>query len=130
MQYPESLLAQTLKAKYFYRTDFRTAKQSAHDSFTWRSILEGRKVLELGLVWVVGNGSSIDVWREPWLFLGEEHKVTSPNEQQPENCKVRDLILNDYSDWNIPLVQWVFSQDEARRILATPFSGNRPDVLA
>lgn len=36
-------------------------------SWAWRSILAGRNILKKGWRWNLGNGFSIDVWRDPWL---------------------------------------------------------------
>ncbi|XP_071722504.1 uncharacterized protein [Rutidosis leptorrhynchoides] len=46
MQEPDSLLAQTLKKKYFPVTSFLEAELGSNPSFVWRSILEGRELLE------------------------------------------------------------------------------------
>ncbi|GAA0164992.1 hypothetical protein LIER_20503 [Lithospermum erythrorhizon] len=40
--------------------------EGSNPSFGWRSLLEGRKVLLKGSQWRVGDGRSIDVWKDPW----------------------------------------------------------------
>ncbi|KAL8534351.1 hypothetical protein ACS0TY_010387 [Phlomoides rotata] len=66
-----SVLAQMLKARYFPRRQFRTITLGYGASYTWQSILEGHRLLEQGLFWIVGDGSSVQMSREPWIFDGE-----------------------------------------------------------
>ena len=62
MQHPDNLLSKVLKAKYFPRSSFMRAELKAGASYTWRSIMAGRQVLEKGLRFQVGNGADISVW--------------------------------------------------------------------
>ncbi|GAA0143828.1 hypothetical protein LIER_04421 [Lithospermum erythrorhizon] len=62
-----SLLFKVLKGRYFKRTFFLNAKIGSNPSFGWRSLLEGCKVLTRGVRWRVGDGNSIDVWKDPWV---------------------------------------------------------------
>ncbi|XP_043700051.1 uncharacterized protein LOC122650727 [Telopea speciosissima] len=39
--------------------EFLQEKMGSNSSWAWRSILEGRKVLELGLIWHIGNGEQV-----------------------------------------------------------------------
>ncbi|XP_024042526.1 uncharacterized protein LOC112099318 [Citrus clementina] len=48
LQYPDSLVAQVLKARYYRHIDFMEAKVSSNPSFIWRSILWGREILQQG----------------------------------------------------------------------------------
>ncbi|KAL8496805.1 hypothetical protein ACS0TY_020472 [Phlomoides rotata] len=70
IQDDQSLLAQVLKARYFPRGNFLTTKRGYGSSYTWKSILEGRRVLEKGLVWVIGDGKSVGILGDPWIYDG------------------------------------------------------------
>ncbi|XP_057724033.1 uncharacterized mitochondrial protein AtMg00310-like [Arachis stenosperma] len=50
MKYPNSTLSRMLKAKYFRNTDFLHAEIGSVPSWGWRSVLEGHKVIEKGLI--------------------------------------------------------------------------------
>ncbi|KAG5522019.1 hypothetical protein RHGRI_034285 [Rhododendron griersonianum] len=66
------LLHCILKAnKYFPVGSFLSAKSGSNPSWTWRSILEGRKVLETGLRWRIGSGSKVIIDEHPWLPKSE-----------------------------------------------------------
>ncbi|XP_062028552.1 uncharacterized protein LOC133744462 [Rosa rugosa] len=67
LRYPDSLLAKTLKAKYFQDGDFLNARVSPGDLYTWRSLIKGNELLQKGARFQVGNGSSISMWYDPWL---------------------------------------------------------------
>ena len=49
LQFPNSLLAKVLQAKYYKHYDFLKAKLGYKPSFIWRSILWGRQVMHRGL---------------------------------------------------------------------------------
>lgn len=56
MQDGDSLLAGTLKARYFLDNDFLSAQVGYNSSYTWQSITEGRRVLQLDFVLVIVFG--------------------------------------------------------------------------
>ena len=66
-QNPESPCARILKAKYYPNGDVLKARAGNNPSYTWRSILKGIEVLNRGIIWRVGYGTSINIWRDPWL---------------------------------------------------------------
>lgn len=62
-----SLLAKSLKAKYYPYLSFEQAGLGNYPSYTWRNIWEARKVLENGLMWRVGDGADISIWHDAWV---------------------------------------------------------------
>lgn len=56
LQYSESLSARMLKAIYFPNEHFLSAALGSRPSQMWRAILDGRDVLEQGLIRRIGNG--------------------------------------------------------------------------
>lgn len=128
MHNPDSLLAKTLKAKYFPRNSFFVAGRGYNLSSIWTAILESRKVLELGLKWVVGRGDMIKVWGDEWLG-GELGRVSSDRGDYSESCTINAFMLGNGAGWNIPLIQNIFTEEEAGRIITLPFSSRRMDLL-
>lgn len=49
IQQPKSLVARLFKTGYFATSSFLDAEPKSGDSYTWRSILAGQKVLKQGL---------------------------------------------------------------------------------
>lgn len=72
------LLHRILKAKYFPMGSFLAAKTGHNPSWTWRSILEGQKVLEARLRWRIGSGSKVIIDEHPWLQGGYKRKEGQP----------------------------------------------------
>jgi hypothetical protein len=64
---PSSLCARVLKAKYFPDTGVLQAEPKEGMSYTWRSILKGIQLLKEGVIKRVGDGTSINVWQDPWV---------------------------------------------------------------
>ncbi|KAH1047790.1 hypothetical protein J1N35_038574 [Gossypium stocksii] len=44
-----------------------SAKVGSYPSFTWRSIRGARDLIANGLIWCIGNGTSANIWNNPWI---------------------------------------------------------------
>ena len=67
IQYPTSLYAQVLKAKYYPNGVLTDTIFSGSGSSTWHAIEYGLELLKKGIIWRVGNGASIRTWQDPWI---------------------------------------------------------------
>jgi hypothetical protein len=65
--YPNSLCARVLRAKYYPRGNLLDNVSAGEASQTWRAIEYGLELLKKGVVWSVGDGASIRMWRDNWL---------------------------------------------------------------
>jgi hypothetical protein len=65
LQNSDSLCARVLKSKYFPNSSLLKAKAKMGCSYTWRSIMQGLEVLKKGVIWRVGDGQQIDIWKDP-----------------------------------------------------------------
>ena len=61
-----SLLFKVFSTKYFPTGSVLEAK-SKKGSFAWQSILKARHVIEKGMLWRVGDGSQILVFKDSWI---------------------------------------------------------------
>ena len=77
MQKSESLMARVLKGKYYPKCSFWEAKPSHNMSYTWRSILGARDVVEKGARRIIGNGTHINIWGDPWVTTLPKGRVAS-----------------------------------------------------
>ena len=75
---PETLCAQVLKAKYFPNISMLRCTARDGISYSWRSILRGVELLKEGIIWRIGNGSSVNIWSDPWLPRGHTRKPATP----------------------------------------------------
>ncbi|KAF5458601.1 hypothetical protein F2P56_022622 [Juglans regia] len=67
LQDDSSLLHRLQKVKYFPHSSFMIASLGKCPSYTWRGIWEARKLLEAGCRWRIGNGKSVDIWKDTWI---------------------------------------------------------------
>lgn len=115
----DSLLRKVLKSKYYPLCTYMTATAPASASWTWKSILEDRKVLEGGVRWHVGRGSRVKAATDPWLPRSQSF--------QPRSIAdfAKDFHVSEFIDGNSgkskeELVREAFSQAEADIILGFP----------
>jgi hypothetical protein len=53
---PDSLCARVLNGRYFPECDFWNAPRPRSSYATWRGILAGKKMVQQGILWGIGNG--------------------------------------------------------------------------
>ena len=127
---PQSLAFRVLKDKYFPSSSFMEASIPRNASFTWRSIMGARKVIELGSRWRVGNGDKIRIWKDRWLPTPTTYKVISPPQTLHDEALVSNLINNNPHCWNSKLIDEIFLPRDANLIKSLPLSFRKPrDVL-
>jgi hypothetical protein len=99
MMNPDSLCARVLKGKYYPQGDFLTAGKKNNSSHTWRAILAGRKVLEMGLIKRISDGASTNIWNDRWLPTVTGHKPICSKEGATATY-VAELLTADGRAWN------------------------------
>jgi hypothetical protein len=67
IQFPDSLCATLLRAKYFLNGELVDTVFPTNASPMWWSIEYGPELLKKGIVWRVGSGAKIQIWRDSWL---------------------------------------------------------------
>lgn len=80
-----------------------SARRKKNSSRTWRAILSGREALQRGLIKRVGNGTSIDVCKDPWIPDNLDHQPLGWK-LSPSAQKVRDLMSVEGTGWNVNAV--------------------------
>jgi hypothetical protein len=129
LQYPDSLCALILKAKYYPNGFLLDTVFSGNGSSTWHAIEYGLELLKQGVIWRVGNGAKIRAWRDPWIPRESNHQ---PRTAQGR-CRYRwvsDFLMPDGS-WNMQRLQLYFSQDDLTEITRIqPSRRNEEDFVA
>lgn len=62
-----SLFYQVYKSRYLPKCSFMEAEFGNNPSYAWRSLLAAKDLIQEGLMWKVGDGSSIEVSNHIWL---------------------------------------------------------------
>ena len=120
-----------LKAKYFPEGDILSAQKSANMSYTWRSILKGVEVLKDGIVWRVGDGSKINMWKDedPWRPRVSTRKPITPKGNNLMT-KAAELVDPTTGTWDEELVRQTFWPQDAKDKLATPTHPELEDLVS
>ena len=127
MQHPTSLVAKIMQAKYFPRSNILDAKLGSRPSFAWRSMLTAKEIVQQRAFWRVGNGKDIRMWGDCWMPTPSSFAVHSPRLHLPENSVVGDLIDPETKQWNRPLIEQNFLEEEVEVILSIPLSPFLPN---
>lgn len=64
MSSPNSLVARTLKAKYYPNNSVLEAPINSGVSFLWQSIMASKDLLRKGTRWRIGRGDSVSVMND------------------------------------------------------------------
>jgi hypothetical protein len=120
----ETLLARTLKSKYFADCSVWDATLGHNPSFAWRSILGARNVLELGTRWGIGDGGTVRIWKDSLLGGEGSGKIITPPPNLDSDAKVSDLFEEGQRSWNKDLIKRTFMTIDVDRILSVPLSMN------
>ena len=98
-------------------------------SYTWKSILVGRDIIQTGSRWRIGNGEKINIWHR---WLPRKHPPYLPI------CPIEDFEHNTVSclfdqstrQWHTDLVDGIFVEEDAELIKKIPLSRTvKEDVL-
>jgi hypothetical protein len=127
-QNPDSLVGKILKAKYYPNSTVLEAKVGRRPSFTWRSIQSSCDLLREGLMWRVGNGGKIKIWKDRWLPNPVWWNSSIPADWDP-NATVDKLIDQDSKWWSRPVLEVLFSEDDVKRIQRIPLSQNNHEDI-
>lgn len=118
---PNSLCARVLKGRYFPNGDFWTAQCPRSSSYTWRSIMHGKKLLDKGILWRVGDGKYINILRDRWIpEVTPGTLLASPSIN--DNQTVISLLKRNERQWNETAIRKSFPEEVADKILSIPLS--------
>jgi hypothetical protein len=101
--------------------DILKAGPKASSSFTWKSIVAGVATFKRGYLWRVGDGERINIWLDPWIPSSPDRRVISVRGNTVLN-KVSDLISPITGQWDLILLESLFSPVDVGRILQIPLN--------
>ncbi|CAL9232629.1 unnamed protein product [Arabidopsis halleri] len=98
MTNPHSLLARLYKGMYHPHHSFLHAGTGNRVSFGWRSIQQGKELLQQGLRVRIGNGQNTRIWSDPWLPTLPPRPASGPI--LDVNMTVADLWKEGKREWD------------------------------
>jgi hypothetical protein len=75
IQFPDSLCARILKAKYYPSTHLLDTTFIKNASQTWQAIEHGLELLKKGAIWRIGSGTSVRIFRDNWIPRLDQPKL-------------------------------------------------------
>ncbi|PWA48861.1 reverse transcriptase [Artemisia annua] len=121
-----TLAARTLKARYCPRSSFFDAKIGYRPSYIWHSFLSVKDIVRKGCKWNIGDGCSVNVWKDFWL---DDYRSMGPKLNNCDVDQVRDLLNIEGDSWNHELLYSLFPHNIASKIACCFVSKSRNDVL-
>lgn len=114
-------MTRILKARYFADGNILTTVLKKKASYARKYLLNGRDLLKRGMRFLIGNGSTVSMWTDPWI---PDHPPRSA--QSPENNhtveSVRDYMLPDGSGWDVDKLRSKVIHEDVERILTLTIS--------
>ena len=76
----------------------------------------GLELIKKGVIWRIGNGEKINIWRDNWIRRDDALKITG-RKKWTRLKKVKDLFGQGPNGWNDELIHSLFHQNDAEEIL-------------
>lgn len=121
-KFPRTLAVRVMREKYSPTSDFLGSSLGCRPSFAWRSIWNSKHVLQEGLLWRIGDGTQVKIWRDRWIPSTNSHIIQSPSHVLRHDAKVCEIIDADTKWWNIPLIEQIFPVEIVEQICSIPIS--------
>jgi hypothetical protein len=119
--FPDSLCARVLKAKYFPQGNLLDTVTTSDASPTWRAIEHGLVLLKKGMVWRIGDGRTVRIWRDNWIPRPCNLKPIG----QARACRIRrveHLIDQESKAWDETILRRYFYKCDVEEILKIKIS--------
>jgi hypothetical protein len=117
IQFPDSLCARLLKARYYPSGNLLDTAFIQNSSTTWQGIIYGLELLKKGVAWRIGNGSSVRIFRDNWLPRVDDPKVAMKRRTNRRRW-VSELINPDTRSWDERLIREISYAHDADMILS------------
>ncbi|XP_075675073.1 uncharacterized protein LOC142644319 [Castanea sativa] len=125
-----SLFYKVFKAKFIPSCSIMDCASLNKGSYAWKSILQSRHVVDVGAVWRIGDGQSVQICKDKWFPSLPATRSISPPSLLPPTSTVSDLIDSGSKSWKADLIRHEFLPHEANMILGIPLSDRSiPDKL-
>lgn len=117
-----SLFYKVFKACFFLNCAIMKAFDCRNGSYTWKSMLHGRDVINRGTCWTISDGHSVKIWQHIWLSIKHPTNVSSSVLDGLEEVTVDFLTDARSQTWNTGMIDGLFFQHEAELIKRRPLS--------
>lgn len=125
------LWSDIMRSKYLKRKSFFEHIKTKGSSYAWQGIFSSRTFLRNGCCFRIGNGLSINIWKDLWIFeLQDKILIAKEGADVSYLEKVVDLREPHNMGWNEDLIRTFFEENSAEGILKIVWPANsREDKL-
>lgn len=126
--FPDILCTRVLRAKYYPHGRLEDTIFRSNPSSTWQGIGYGLELLKKSLIWRVGNGTKINIWRDNWTARSTSQNVVS----WKGRCRLKWVydMLDVNGGWNPTIVHQHIPLDAHEILKIKPCSRNYDDLLS
>lgn len=91
--------------------------------------MQGMNVLKEGVIWRVGNGQQINIWRDTWVPHGVTRQPVTPRGRNLIQ-HVDELIDPGTETWDLQLLSQTFREEDVKVIHTIPVHVDMDDIIA
>ncbi|KAG7570522.1 Reverse transcriptase zinc-binding domain [Arabidopsis thaliana x Arabidopsis arenosa] len=110
LTHPSGLLARLYKGLYFPSHTYLQAKTGSQPSYGWKSIQEGKDLLQKGIRCRIGDGKTTKVWEDPWLPTLPPRPANGP--ALYNDMVVADLWKENQREWDPNIFEGVLNPED------------------
>uniref|UniRef100_A0A2N9H629 Reverse transcriptase domain-containing protein n=1 Tax=Fagus sylvatica TaxID=28930 RepID=A0A2N9H629_FAGSY len=104
-----SICMKLVRSKYKVRGDWLFKDPVKNSSPLWRAIEKTKKLITKGACFLVGDGTSINVWKDPWIPWLQDFKARPKNDNDQQfPIMVSSLIDSNSHCWKQELLEQLF----------------------
>ncbi|GAA0163293.1 hypothetical protein LIER_19192 [Lithospermum erythrorhizon] len=118
-----------LRKMYFPNTDFLSAEIGCKPSFTGRSLISVRDLVNKGTKWTLRNEKCINVWKQRWVNHAHTGMLITPMSEEFKSLKIADLIDSEIGVRKVGFRRALFYPIDSDSILSMPLTRlDNPDI--
>ncbi|XP_010481092.1 PREDICTED: uncharacterized protein LOC104759918 [Camelina sativa] len=130
IEVPDSLFARVFKSRYYRNSNPMVPIKSYSPSYSWRSIISARSLVNKVLITRVGYGDTISIWTDSWVPAQFPRPAQSKDSFKDPLLQMNDLIDRANNTWRMDRLAAHFASADVDLIGAIPLSINQqPDSL-
>jgi hypothetical protein len=123
----DSICVRALRSKYKVDEDWLGSEPRKNASHLWRAIEKLRPIIKMGACFLVGDGLSIDMWKDPWVPWLEEFTPKPLHANDPNTpMRVSNLFNASNRSWKTNIFQQLVDQHSLEAILEIPIPMHAP----
>lgn len=106
-------MAWILTVRYFPDCSILEGVLKRKSLYVWKSLLFGMEIIGKGIRYVLGDGSLVKMWNDPWI---PDHPPR-PREPNITPVRVNEFYNHDRSDCNIQKLKEEVIEEDINKIL-------------